>query len=204
MSACDDATTKAIFATSDSFEKWLREKNQAISTNGQNELNNANENITLIKNCLTFASNDLRGLQVNAETIEAILALQEQIKKKEEEILIAKDRAAFAREGSKNPSYYESWFPLGRPLKPITTLFFIGLSIFLLLIAAFFAASLAGFTFTVLYPAPKITYASRPGLTSRLFTLFPTSFWALLAIGIGLFYYLFKVRGTGDTKEKTA
>lgn len=202
MASNCNADRNAILATSESFEKWLTEKNQAISTN--QGLDTVNSNITGVKGCLTEKLTNQRSSSTETpQNMDAILALQEQIKKKEEEILIAKDRAAFAREGSKNPSYYESWFPLGRPLKPLTTLFFIGLSIFLLLIAAFFAASLAGFTFTVLYPAPRVAYTGRPTLLSRLFAVFPTSFWVLLAIGIGLFYYLFKVRGSG-TQEKTA
>jgi hypothetical protein len=188
--------------TDERFQAWVERKYGFIVTGSSTALNNVNPNINDVKTCISTQLGQLRSTNTEApQTMEAILALQEQIKKKEEEILIAKDRARLAREGSQSPSYYESWFPLGRPVKPLVNLFFIAFSLFFLLVALFFGASLAGFTVTVLYPTPKFSLTTGPSFVSRFFSVFPPSFWLLLAIGGGILYYLFQVRGQG---EKTA
>jgi hypothetical protein len=177
------AETEAILQDDNSFYRWTGQANAT--------------DIASVSACIDRKIAAIKGSSSATSTaMEEILALQEQVKKKEEEILIAKDRARLAKDGARMPSYYESWFPLGRPMKPILVPVFLGLSLFFLLIALFYFASLYGYTVTVLFPVPRDSFGSARGFFSRFFSIFPASFWVLLVIAAAVIYYHFKVMGS--------
>lgn len=176
------------------FPSWASHKDGAVSVATDADLTVLQNQIDAYITCLDSKLGVIRGSSTTASTdMEYILALERRIKEREEEVLIAKDRARIAREGPMSPSYYESWFPLGRPMKPILVPVFLGLSVLFLLIALFYALSMTtGITFTVLYPTPRLKSSYEQGQISRILSWFPPSFWILLAIAVAIIYYLFR------------
>jgi hypothetical protein len=176
------------------FSSWASQKDAAIRTATAAELATHKTQIDTYIGCLNSKLDTIRSSSTTASTdMEYILALEKRVKEREEEVLIAKDRARIAREGTGNPSYYESWFPLGRPMKPITVYIFLALSVFFLLIALFYGLSMLGITFAVLFPSPKFKSSYDQGFFGRLMTWFPPSFWVLLVLSSAVIYYLFKM-----------
>jgi hypothetical protein len=176
------------------FASWVDQKEGEIAAAATNSANlrGIKTAIDAAKTCIEAAAATKRGsIDATAPHMEDILYLERAVKKKEEEILIAKDRAAAVRPSGQQPSYYESWFPLRRPMKPALVPVFTAIALFLLIVAGLFAASLFGFTATVLFPAPRLSFAASPSIFSRFFALFPASFWILLVIAGATIYYFF-------------
>jgi hypothetical protein len=204
---CDMTTVeKRANATPACFADWVAQQEAAIAAaTTDTTRGTVRTAITSTTAAIDAAANTLRGTSTSSSAhLEDILYLERAVKKKEEEILIAKDRAAAARASGQPPSYYESWFPLGRPMKPALVPIFTAAALFLLLVAGMFAASLFGYTATVLYPAPRLSFATGPSLIGRFFSLFPTSFWVLLIIAGAAIYYLFYVRPQKIAEEAVA
>ena len=124
--SCPDVAT--IVSNSNAFFSWI-----------QNRQNCPNDTATKVHN---------RLLQYDAGSMNtAIATLEQQIMNKKKELTarasdanIAKDRASSVVRPELNSSYYDSWFPLNRPLKraaiPILVFFaslFITSAFFLLL-----------------------------------------------------------------------
>jgi len=91
------------------------------------------------------------GSTTNAiqEAQSDILRLTQQISKKEVDIQVAKDRVAYIRHPEAHTSFYESWFPMGRPMHTAGIPYFIGLSVALILFTIFVLLSVMGINITV-------------------------------------------------------
>lgn len=78
----------------------------------------------------------LRTIASSSATLGATLSktqeeLTSAIEQTEQDIQVAKDRAVLAKFPDYNRSYYDSWFPLDRPLRKQTVPILIGVSLFL-------------------------------------------------------------------------
>jgi hypothetical protein len=103
-----------------------------------------------VQTCLQTKVNDLRRLPTTISGAqEQILDLNDKIAEAETHATIARDRVAFIRDPSKGTSYYESWFPLGRPMHPISLIILIGIDIFLCVFALLMIASAYGVDLSV-------------------------------------------------------
>lgn len=138
----------------------------------------------------------LMNLGTTADTISAkqeeILQLQQRIQDQEKMGEIAKDRVKYTRDSDRPVSYYESWFPLGRPMRPIMIPVLFGISIFFGVFFLLLFMSSMGFIFSLRildtpYFAIFMAYMDRLGLT--------LPFWIVLAVLIGLTIYYFRNRG---------
>ena len=85
-------------------------------------------------------SNPATTLQTN---INSLVTIQDEIVQANQDLQIAKDRAA-SLHGSQ-PSYYESWFPINRPLRKQTILILLVIGIFFFALAFFMLISTFGF-----------------------------------------------------------
>jgi len=75
-------------------------------------------------NTLSSSTNTIHTAQ------QSILDLQEQITAAEADIAISRDRVAYIRHPEQNTSYYESWFPIDRPMRSANIPYFIGVTAF--------------------------------------------------------------------------
>ena len=107
-------------------------------------------------------SNPATTLQINNDSLNTV---QNQIVQAKEELQIAKERAA--GESNSRASYYESWFPLNRPLRKPTILILLVIGIFFFSLAFFMLLHSLGFLLHM-----NITWYN-PQTISKLKTLFP-------------------------------
>lgn len=108
--------------------------------------------------CLQEQINTLSGTTNNIQAAQSeLLDLTKQISDKEADIKVAKDRVAYIRHPEAHTSYYESWFPMDRPMSSTAVPYFIGISVALLLFTFFIILSILGVTITI---APNTTTRS--------------------------------------------
>jgi hypothetical protein len=122
-----------------------------------------------------------------AELQMNIQELHKNIQKEQVNVEIAKERASFLGKGGSPPSYYDSWFPIGRPIKPEAVPVFLGIIFFFLVIGLLLLLSFFGIEIQLLYP---IYSSSAYGTTiSSFFSRFPLSFWIVGSILVGILIY---------------
>ena len=73
-----------------------------------------------------------------------ILRLNNEITDAEADVAIARDRVAYIRHPEEHTSYYESWFPINRPMQRENVSYFIGVTVFLLVFSLLVGLSLIG------------------------------------------------------------
>jgi hypothetical protein len=134
--------------------------------------------IPLIVNALQriVLSNPATTLQ---ETIEADTTLDIEIMQTKEDLKIAEQRVKSLRNPNKK-SYYESWFPLNRPLRTSTNITLIGLGIFFFTFSLLIGLSSIGFSFRL-----NAAWAPNSPTISKLGVLFPFGYGTTFTI-IGL------------------
>lgn len=191
MSSCT-AEINAVLSTG--YDTWSATTKRALDSAALNATE-ASTLLTKITNTAACLEEKLRqGTGSGGTVMEAqgsVLLLRQRLEKERENIRIAKDRAKMMREGGAPPSYYDSWFPLGRPMTPAAVPLFIGLSLFFALVSLFLAMSFFGFELKFFMPAPTVyqATATRGGLLGWLQMQFSTSFWiVLVAFIIALVY----------------
>jgi hypothetical protein len=148
----------------------------------QTEMQDANACIINEINKLGTSSTDISIMQ--QQILEKTLALTNAQK----DISLAKDRVAYIRHPEQNTSNYESWFPIDRPILPISLIILIAITIFMGVFYIFLLMSALNFNF-VLYMSPANTVSPwfmwlRQQLTA--------SFWVALIILIAVVIYFVK------------
>jgi hypothetical protein len=192
MSACD--TYNTFLSSSAMFTGWKSEKDTmlngiTIETNATTAtLTEAISNVTGMINCLytkmtplDTAANQITQLQTE------ILEKQRHIKNAEADIQIAKDRVAYIRNPDANTSYYESWFPIDRPMRPGSIAVLLALTLIMGIMIVLIIASKAGATVAINL---AISPYGTPSLLSRLRGQMTPAFWvmttALIAVSVVL------------------
>jgi len=144
-------TVESVIIDSTKFTSW-----KGGVTSGLSELTDTailakiTADLGNVEACLQTKVNDLRRLPTTISGAQQqILDLNDKIAEAETHAAIARDRVAFIRDPSKGTSYYESWFPLGRPMQPVSLLIFIGIDIFLCVFALLMIASAYGVDLSV-------------------------------------------------------
>ena len=115
---------------------------------------------------------------------DRIVQLQREIKEREEEIQIAKDRVAYIRDPDAHPSYYQSWFPMDRPMRPSSVPVLIGIVVFFTMLILLGLLSFLGFNLSVGAPgaAPSFATIALEWLRAQ----FTPPFWIVLIVLIGI------------------
>jgi len=91
----------------------------------EHQINTATQCIVSAINTLSTSSTDVATMQVE------VLNKTKQLTDAEKDISLAKDRVAYIRHPEQNTSNYESWFPLNRPMNPLSLIIIATISIFL-------------------------------------------------------------------------
>ena len=113
-------------------------------------------------------------------TSDSLLLIQDQINKAKEDLKISQDRVATIRNPNASPSYYESWFPIDRPLRNSTCIITLAFGIFFFMFFFLMTLHAFGFAFNL-----NILW-SNPATYSKMSILFPWFGIALILILIVL------------------
>jgi hypothetical protein len=193
MTSVCTSTLESYITNSTSFDTW--KSSIAITLNSitssanptsdsQKTLNEASQEIFNLVACLNEKLKDV-GQATNdiQEAQSRILELNEDIRQAEEHVKIAKDRVAYIRNPDQHTSYYESWFPMGRPMQPDSIPIFIAVDTFLFIFIILMLGSYFGLNISLILP--KASYSSG---NTTVFT-FPNIMLAFL-VGFIIYYFL--------------
>jgi hypothetical protein len=114
-----------------------------------------------------------------------ILELQEQLKQREEEVQIAKDRVAYIRDPDARPSYYQSWFPMDRPMRPTSIPIFIGIVVFFSMFIFMAILSVVGINISVLSAPGSSSFSLLQWMQAQL----TPGFWLVFVILVSVIIY---------------
>ena len=132
-------------------------------------------------------SNPATNLQ---EIIDTDTELEVEIMQAKDDMKIAEERVKSLRQKDKR-SYYESWFPLNRPLRTSTNITLIALGIFFYVFVFLVFLSTIGFSFNL-----NTTWVSDSPTLSKLGVIFPFGYGSILIVGglilVGVVVYLRK------------
>lgn len=162
-------------------------KNGQLSPGEQAELEGLQRDIYNTLACLQEKHAAAAGTSNSINSAQTrLLELQEQLKSREEEIQIAKDRVTYIRDPDAHPSYYQSWFPLDRPMRPASVPIFIGIVVFLSVFLFLGLLSLIGVDFSVVSMQGTTSFGALQWIRATL-TL-PIVLGLIAALGV-FFYY---------------
>ena len=160
---------------------------------GSSALNTIKSEIQGIVTCI---NSEINRVQSSTNTVfngqYSVSDLQEQIKEEEANIDIAKQRLESIRNPERYTSYYEGWFPIDRPIQPITTITLIALITFLSVFILLFIISLLGINLTIQRDITSSMGLNRYSFMYWLQTQFTLSSAILLCILVGVIIYFVK------------
>ena len=193
MTSVCTSTLNAIISDSTSFDAWKSAK--AITLNSitssanptsdsESALNEASQDIFNLVACLNEKLKDV-GQTTNdiQDAQSSILELNKEIREAEEHVKIAKDRVAYIRNPDQHTSYYESWFPMGRPMQPDSIPIFIAVDTFLFIFIILILSSYFGLNISLILPNPRVSSGNTTEFT------FPNIMLAFL-VGFIIYYFL--------------
>lgn len=127
------------------FDAWKMSKETMIPDAGAEEINRTLLEIRDINGCLSEKMADPRNLgALRGEIATAIAGIEAD----REAMEIAKARVTYMDAARRPVSHYESWFPIGRPLKPFMIPLLMGLTSFLVILGLFLLLSMFGLSVT--------------------------------------------------------
>jgi hypothetical protein len=121
-----------ILSTETKLKEWLAEQSSLIMNCDANSITIVNTNMQKINDCMnattgtTLASSlasKIGGLQ------QSVIEIENNIDDSKESLLISEERVKRMAHREKNVSFYESWFPMDKPLKMDSVPILIGFSI---------------------------------------------------------------------------
>jgi hypothetical protein len=185
----DCAGVGSSLDTADAFQTWYGNTNTFFQTEALKQQPNENDLKALVekaqqiesyKKCVEQRANALRTSPTNLSNIQATEAnLDKTIEQRRKDVQIAKDRAALAVNPELTRSYYDGWFPLDRPMKPISVPILIAFSLFFFSLGLFITMGLLGVNIMMFR-------RQLPTPTSGYGTGFGTPFWIMSAIAVTL------------------
>jgi hypothetical protein len=133
--------------------------NLAPSLNESSVLSTASADIFATSGCIQEQINTLGSTTNNIQSAQtAILNLNKEIDEAKAQVAIARDRVAYIRHPEQHTSFYESWFPIDRPMQVTSVPAFMGITIFLFVFALLIVFSVIGVNL-------QISITPRLGLT---------------------------------------
>jgi len=198
MSSCTPAILARI-GGADSFNAWKGMTSSQVNSISPTAAGGTIPPTTLEASTLATAAADiftttaciqeqLTGLGGTTNQIQlaqqSILSIQEQIEAAEADVAIARDRVAYIRHPEEHTSYYESWFPIDRPMHSNSVPYFVGVTIFLIIFSLLVGLSALGLNITVnIHPA----FLAFIDFVISQFTYLTMSLTLLVAFGIYYF-----------------
>jgi len=189
----DSVCTTAIMANIRNFSTWKSTVSSNLNSitssstptpTQEAALNTASADIFQTVACLNEILSGISGLTNNIQTAqEDVLSLNRQISEAEEHVSIARDRVGYIRNPEKHTSFYESWFPLGRPMQPTSIPVFVAVNTFLFIAGIFLLLTFFGFKMS--FPISTGT-----GMSTTRFSL--SDSLLLLLVGFIIYYFLLR------------
>ncbi len=175
--------------TADAFQTWYGNTNSFFQTQAMKQEPTQDELKALVekaievesyKKCIEQRTNALRASPTTLSNVQATEAnLDKTIEQRRKDVQIAKDRAALAANPELTRSYYDGWFPLDRPMKPISVPILIAFSLFFFSLGLFITMGLLGVNIMMFrreLPTPATGYGSGLG----------RPFWIMSAVAVTL------------------
>jgi hypothetical protein len=146
----DDAAFTAWKTQASTKINELKAAVKPFNTQNQTDFDTLQRDIFNVLACLQQKYNleSTRMNTVNEAQIQ-IQELQEQLKHSEEEIQIAKDRVGYIRDPDAQPSYYQSWFPMDRPMRPSSVPILVGIVVFFTMLIILALLSFVGLNISI-------------------------------------------------------
>ena len=188
MSACTE-TINTVLSSQDNFNRWKSETDRKLNAaSTTSELASLEAEVFATTGCLQEKIANQNRVASDISTRQAnILRLQDSLQDQQETIQISKDRLSYLKDPEMHVSYYQSWFPMGRPMKEITVPILIGLSVFMTIASFGYLLFLGNIHFILRTPP-----ASPDSPLARIFAQFTPAFWLLFATSTGVIIYLTK------------
>jgi hypothetical protein len=188
------------YATDAAFTAWKQTVSTSlsgISTNSpvpdatRTSLSTLEKDVLETLACLQGAtSTAMQAHTTNAELTTQINSLKTSIANAKGDTQVAEDRVKYIRAPQERTSYYESWFPLHRPMKAEAVPAFLAVTLFFGLMAFFLLLSMMGIQLTFMLPPPSST----PSAFGLLWARLTWPFWVATVVIIGLSIYIYKLR----------
>jgi len=169
--------TSAAIDTTGGFDSWKTARNAALDANPN--IDAERTNIFSMASCLEDRISSLSTLSTDDAKLKLDIAnLETEIKAEEANVATAKQRLDLMKGPISN---YASWFPIGRPLRPMSKPILIGISIFIILISFSYLRSLIHMRI----PGEFLAF---PAIAALLGQLTP-AFWLVFVTLIGVIIY---------------
>ena len=198
MSTCN-STILARLQSQDTFNAWKNATSaelNAISANAQSgnlqpspaeaaTFSTLSADILNTTVCIQSQLTNLSGTSNQIHSIqEEIMTTKDAITQSEADSSVARDRVAYIRHPERNTSYYESWFPMDRPMRTSSVPIIVGLTVFVILFGILIIMSFMGIDFNI------VIHPTLQGLMQYLYTQFTwlTFIQALLTI-YSIYYF---------------
>jgi len=118
---------------------------------------------------------------------EDILRLNKEIIEAEADVAVARDRVAYIRHPEENTSFYESWFPIDRPMQHTSVPYFMAVTVFLGVVSLLLLLSILGVNINIQLSQSFIFFVQR--IMAQFTWLSLILFLMMLFI---IYYFVFK------------
>jgi hypothetical protein len=173
MTTCS-STILATLQNEDTFNAWKNATSaqlNGISANAQSgtlqpssaestTFSSLSADILNTTACIQSQLAHLSGTSNQIQTIQQqIMNTNDAIAQAREDSNIARDRVAYIRHPEQNTSYYESWFPMDRPMHTSSVPIFVAFTVFILLFCLLLILSSFGIDFNIVIHPTLQTWA---------------------------------------------
>jgi len=149
-----------------------------------------------IQTILDCINSKITRVQSSTNTIfdgqYSIADLEKQIEIENKNIDIAKQRLESIRHPERHTSFYESWFPLDRPMNPVTIITLLTLIIFISVFLLLCLLSLTGINLTIISQTETIGSMNRYSFYNWVKSQFTFSFFVSLCVLAAVIIYFVK------------
>jgi hypothetical protein len=156
------------------------------ATGEQNTLATTAADIFNTATCIQEQLTTLSSSTNNIHTAQqSLLDLQQKITAAEDDVAIARDRVAYIRNPEQNTSYYESWFPIDRPMYTANVPYFVGVILFIVIFSFMILLSLVGLDINVVISPNLVMFMY---FIRSQFTF--TTFLLTIIAGFSVYYFM--------------
>jgi hypothetical protein len=167
------------------FDAWAADKNASLD-NPPEDISSLRQNIFSMAECLSEKIRSLKNLSTSqAMTQLQIAKVNQDIENEKKNIITAEERLSFVKRPAETTSFYASWFPMERPLKPISKPILIAISVFLTLASLRYSISHINAALVGLYAYVMTNFPAVGAFVSQL----SMPFWVILITFIAVVIY---------------
>ena len=178
------------------FSTWKTGMQRRINTLGSSGSSDLAAIQTEIQSVIDCINDRITKVESSTNTIfngqYDIADLQKQIETEKANIDIAKQRLESIRHPERHTSFYESWFPIDRPMNPITMITLLTLTIFISVFLLLCFLSLTGINLTIITQTDTIGGMNRYSFYTWVKSQFTFSFFISLCVLAAVIIYFVK------------